>query len=326
MAALNVFLDRIGHMRGIVSAGALDRAILERGIYGSSFEEPIGAGKSDADVSSNGVTEDFFSAAGLPLVSGRWPTPAEFTSGDSVAVVSQNLAALYWRRRPPLGQTLRRSRDGRVFAVVGVVPDARSVAWDIESGGQIYVPLAATPRPTVSNVIVRFQPGQESAFGPVMAAAIANRAGLHVLRADTLANAFGESIDWRRFQSWLFVTLGAAALAIVGVGILGLMAMRTGRRTREVGVRLALGATRAHVRRQLVVEQFVPVAAGLAIGSAGAVWTSTVLRSYLYKPPSYDWSAWIAAVILIVAAALIGISIPAWKASQIEPVKALRQD
>jgi ABC-type antimicrobial peptide transport system permease subunit len=104
------------------------------------------------------------------------------------------------------------------------------------------------------------------------------------------------------------------------------MAMRTGRRTREVGVRMALGATRAHVRRQLVVEQFVPVAAGLAVGSAGAVWASTVLRSYLYKPPSYDWSAWIAAVILIIAAALIGISIPAWKASRIEPVTALRQD
>jgi ABC-type antimicrobial peptide transport system permease subunit len=89
---------------------------------------------------------------------------------------------------------------------------------------------------------------------------------------------------------------------------------------------MVLGATRSGVRRQLIREQFTPVGAGLAIGSAAAIWASTVFRSYLYKPPAYDWSAWTAAVVLIIATGLTGISIPAWKASRIEPVAALREE
>lgn len=323
---LTRFLDQLRRTPGVAHAGALDLPILEESIYVSAFETPEGALKSEADAQSMGVTDDFFDAAGLTLVSGRLPTRREFSEGASVAVVSRRLGERYWRGQSPMGQTIRRSRDGRVFVVVGVVPDVLTVEWDLDSGGDIYVPLAATLHPNVSNILVRFERGHDAALDDVVAVAANDRSGFRLLHAETFSTALGESIDWQRFQSWLFIVLGGAALAIVGVGVLGLMAMRTGRRTREVGVRMALGATRAGVRRQLVREQFGPVAAGLAMGSAAAMWASTVIRSYLYKPPAYDWSAWTAAVILILVAALTGISIPAWKASRIEPVSALRQD
>jgi predicted permease len=326
LAAFEAFLGGLRQIPGVMSAGAEDLPFLERAIYGSAFEEPVGAGKMDADTQSLGITSDFFAATGLDLVSGRFPTRDEFTNGASVAIVSSRLAELYWHSRPAVGEVLRRSRDGRIFTVVGVVPDIRTVSLEHESGGEIYTPLSASPQPNVANILVRFQPGHDDALGDVIAASTSNRAGLHVLSASTLATALGESIDWRRFQAWLFVTLGAAALAIVGVGILGLMAMRTGRRTREVGVRMALGATRLHVRRQLVVEQFRPVATGLVVGSGCAIWATTAIRSYLYKPPAYDWTAWSAAVMLIIAASLMGVAIPAWRASRIDPSKALRTD
>jgi len=124
----------------------------------------------------------------------------------------------------------------------------------------------------------------------------------------------------------LFGTFAAVSLVVVGVGILGLLAMSTARRTREVGIRCALGSTPAAVAGLLLREQLRPVIAGVAVGGAAAVWAVQFVESYLYELSPGDPRIWATAVLLILATAGVGALIPAVRASRVDPLKALRVD
>ena len=128
----------------------------------------------------------------------------------------------------------------------------------------------------------------------------------------------------RRFQSWLFGSFAIAALVIVGVGILGLIAMATARRTREMGIRLALGATRDGLIGLLLREQLRAVVLGVIVGSLVSAWAVRFVKVYLYEITPYDPRVWTAAVAAIVATAAIGTLIPSLRASRVDPVQALR--
>jgi putative ABC transport system permease protein len=145
-------------------------------------------------------------------------------------------------------------------------------------------------------------------------------------KAATLSTLFRDSIALRRFQSWLFGGFAAAALAVVGVGILGLLAMSAARRTKEIGVRCALGATPHLVTRLLIREQLVPVVAGLAAGAALAAWAVGFIEGYVYRLSVADPRIWGAAITLILTTAALGVLLPAQRASRIDPVKALREN
>jgi ABC-type antimicrobial peptide transport system permease subunit len=141
-----------------------------------------------------------------------------------------------------------------------------------------------------------------------------------------LSDVVGASIRPRRFNAWLFSSFGIAAVAIVGAGILGLVAMATGRRRQEIGIRMALGATRAGVVRQILGEQVMSVFIGLSVGGVTAAWLVKYVQSYLYKTPLYDAWSWGAAVALIVAIAFAGALIPSLRASRIDPLQTLRAE
>jgi ABC-type antimicrobial peptide transport system permease subunit len=142
----------------------------------------------------------------------------------------------------------------------------------------------------------------------------------------TLQDALAETIRPRRFTAWLFSGFGVAALLIVGTGILGIVALATSRRVREIGIRMALGATRRRVLTQLLREQCAGVLLGIAIGGLVASWATRFVATYLYKTDPLDRVAWIAAAAGIIVAACIGALIPAHRATRIDPVQALRAE
>jgi ABC-type antimicrobial peptide transport system permease subunit len=145
-----------------------------------------------------------------------------------------------------------------------------------------------------------------------------------VFGALTLEDAMGESIRPRRFSAWLFSGFGIAALLIVGTGVLGVMAMTTTGRVREIGIRMALGATARSVVSQLLREQITSVILGIVAGGLAAAWATKLLTSYLYKTEPTDAIAWAAAAAAILLVAFAGAFVPARRASRIDPVKALR--
>jgi ABC-type antimicrobial peptide transport system permease subunit len=251
--------------------------------------------------------------------------------GAPVAVVSEIVARQYWPQQDAVGRSLH--TKGRAFTVVGVVRDARYVALgQDEPRGTIYWPIAATPRPSVSNVLIRLQPSApvdlEHLVSFVKSRCPACKwSGGHTFRpSETMTSAIDASIREQRLNAWLFSSFGLATLILVGTGILGVIAMTTSRRTREIGVRLALGSTRLRVVSLIAREQVASVCGGLIAGSVTAAWAVGFLDAYLYKLDVYDPPTWFAAMGALLAVVLASGLAPAVRASRIDPAEALRAE
>jgi ABC-type antimicrobial peptide transport system permease subunit len=147
-----------------------------------------------------------------------------------------------------------------------------------------------------------------------------------VRTASTLDDLYRDTVSLRRFQSWLFGGFAAAALVVVGVGILGLLAMSAARRRKEVGIRCALGATPAAVTTLMVREQLGAVLLGLLAGGVVAAWAVGFVEGYLYQLTTTDPRVWGTAVASILAMAAAGTLIPAIRASRVDPLQALRSE
>jgi putative ABC transport system permease protein len=277
------------------------------------------------------VTDGYLDTAGLAVIDGRLPTTEEFATGAPVLVVSESVARGYWPDRPAIGQTLVSNESmrapGRPFTVVGVVEDARYVALDRDAHGAIYYVNAASPDPWLSTVLFRLDANGATSLADVGAWMQTRCPSCTIYGAPTsLDELIATSIRPRTFHAWLFASFAVAALSVAGAGILGLVAMVSSRRTKEIGIRLALGATPAGITWQMVREQTVAVVAGLVAGGLAAVWAVQFVESYLYKLPMYDVPTWMAAIGLLLTASMLAAAIPSVRASRLDPLRALREE
>ena len=324
-------IERLQQVPGVTDVTLVAAQLLRGGGWQAGFDPPPGGSRvPDADWWA--VTAGFYNLIGLRPIEGRVQTDAELRSNAPLLVVSRRIARSYWTGASPIGQTLIAGGlvtlgDGggqrKAYTVIGVVPEVPWFAWDRESP-MFYGPyegLAASP-------FLTFFIRTSGRTGPVMADSLRTVANadpnVRLNKAATLAAMFRDSVTMRRFQSWLFGGFAAAALAVVGVGVLGLLAMSAARRTKEIGIRCALGSTPRDVTRLLVGEQLIAVAAGLVLGGAVAAWAVRFVKGYVYQLSVTDARIWAAAIALIVVTAGLGAIIPALKASRIDPVKALR--
>lgn len=325
----NAVLDRLRLLPGVESVAATAAELLDGGSDEPWFKLPATATRVRLNTDMQAVTADYYRVVQPHLVGGRLPTEAELAHDAPVIVVSEGVARKYWPDTTALGQTLQdngtNGKDGKTFTVVGVVRDVRWWSWDQETA-QIYGPYALLARSPMPTFLIRTSadPGRvtQDALG-----AIGNVDPLlKPVRAAMLDDLFVDSVRPRRFQAWLFGSFALASLFVAGIGIFGQLAMSTVRRTREVGIRLACGATPVRIVRLLVTEQLGPVAIGLAAGGLLAAWTVRFVKSYLYQLTTYDARVWTAAIALILTTAAIGTLIPALRTSRIDPTVALRQE
>jgi ABC-type antimicrobial peptide transport system permease subunit len=135
-----------------------------------------------------------------------------------------------------------------------------------------------------------------------------------------------DTVKPRRLNAWIFGAFASAALAIVAVGVLGLLAMNAARRTREIGIRLALGATRTRVLALLLREQTITVGLGLAAGAVLSYWAVQSVQTYMYQLTVYDLRLWAAAVVLVLAGVGTAALIPSWRATRVDPAETLRAE
>ena len=324
-ATMSELVRTLQWLPGVVAAAGLGDPFLDNLRNGNGFDHP-GTASSEELAEGINVTGGFFTAAGMRALDGRLPTDEELNRGDPVIVVSEQVARTYWPRSRAVGQRLKKSDSGRDFEVIGVVPDARYRTLDRDPDGAIYSSLVAERRFTLMNVIVRFENDADARL-PDVAGLISTRFPMYTVRsARTVTASLGESIRTRRFQTWLFSSFGLAAVVLTGAGILGVMAMTTARRTREVGIRMAVGATRSNVLAHLLREQMLTVFVGLLAGAGISVWAAKFVRAFVYKVDVYDPVVWAVAILTILATATLGTLVPASRASKVDPVKALRTD
>ena len=304
--------------------------------------EPV-AGKAEGSLSRNSpayriIGADYFRTLGLPVVRGREFTAAEEDSPNAarVVIVDENVARYLFGERNPVGQMVRfvpqggedAPTDPRPMEIVGIAPPIRDDLFDRDATPTIYVPAGANYR-AMMNIHVRVaQPGAEATVLDAIRRRLRSAdPGLPVTATTTMQAFHDRSIELWAVSAGgrLFVVFGMLDLLLAIVGLYGVKSYLVAERTREIGIRMALGADRSVVMRMVMKEGAALAAAGMAIGLPLAALLGRALASLLYGVRPLDPLVFASAPLILGVAAMIATYLPARRATRVTPMTALRQ-
>lgn len=273
----------------------------------------------------NVVTPDYFRAVGLRLLRGRDFDARDAADATPVAVVSQSFATKMFGDADPIGQRTRSWRDENVLReIVGVVGEVRYEALTAAIVPQFYVPHPQNSW-NLMNIVVRAASDAPEALTPVLRREIAAMDPLLALsHVRTLAGAAQESIARERYTTLLLSLLAATAVFLGGLGVYGVISHAVSSMRRELGVRIALGASPSHLYALVYRQVGVLLAAGLGLGLAGAWFAARSLGGLLYETKPSDPAAYATTVAVIVIATGLATLLPAWRAAHADPLVAIK--
>ncbi|HEV8497242.1 MAG TPA: ABC transporter permease [Gemmatimonadaceae bacterium] len=271
------------------------------------------------------VTPDYFKAIGVGLVRGRWFTPADRDSLAPVALVNERMVAQQFGGRDPIGRRLRLGPGSPWATIVGIIRDFRHYRLPQPMPPAVYYPYAA--RPSRQQTIVVRTGGDPNALVPSLRAAVRELdPNVALQQVQTFDEAVSRSLWRQRLQSNVLSIFAALSLGLACLGLYGVISYAVAQRTRELGVRVALGATRRNVLMLVFGESGRLVLTGVAVGLTAAYFSARILRTLLYgveatDVPTFAFVAGVLGVISLVAAA-----IPARRAARVDPIVAMRAD
>ena len=320
---------------GMISS---DKNVQRAGINPGADAKPSTAAEGLAFKSAwNSVGANYFSTVGLPVLRGRVFTEAEATQpGPSVAIIDEPLAKKLWPAGDALGQRVQyageKEQQNQTIEIIGIVPVTRHDLFASEEpDGSIYVPFARGFQSNIS-FFVRFHslaPGNEASTADVLRRVVrAVDPSLPIISLQTFAHYLDSNLDlWLvRAGAVMFSVFGGLALGLAVVGLYGVKAYSVARRTREIGIRMALGAQPRMVLRLIMGEGSIMLLCGLAIGLLLAAAVGKILSGILFEVGAFDPPAFASAFIILAAAALITTWLPARRATRINPMVALRTE
>jgi putative ABC transport system permease protein len=277
----------------------------------------------DAEVRA--VTAGFFEVAGVPLLRGRGFTAADHGGAPPVAVVSETMARHYWADEDPIGARI--TFGGPLYEVVGVIGDVRH---ELTEPPYPQAWLAVAQRSDRGMTwLVRAEGGDveaEALLGVLRREVAALDPRLAVFGASTYRQVVAEELAQPRFGAVLLAAFAGVALVLSAVGLYGVMAMSVTERTREIGLRMALGASRRGVLGEVVRRAALVVGAGAVVGAAGALALARMLRGLWYHVGPADPIALAAGVTALLAVGAVAALLPARRASRVDPMTALRDE
>ncbi len=282
------------------------------------------------------VDARYFDVLGIEIVQGR-PFGPEDAGGPPVAIVDENLARWLWPQGVAVGQRFRLDDDGEWLTVVGVARDVlmfgvagmRSSNSMCASGKceyEVYRPLAQTRHSGQHTIVMRVDGDMRATLSAARAALRELDASLPLQAFEPMRQRFVGTLDEPRFLLRLITTFSIVALLLATIGVYAVLAWSVARRTREFGVRIALGARSRDLLRHVLARGAVFASAGVALGLVGASAVSRLLRGLLYGVGPADPAALIAAVVLLGGVALVATVVPARRATRVSPLEALRMD
>ena len=286
------------------------------------------------------ISTDYFATMGIELQQGRVFTSNDDETAPPVVVINQFMARRYWNQRAALGGRIllvgRSYRDGEWVAdsvwhtVIGIVENARARGAGMEGrhapdGPRIYLAYAAIPRKrTGMAVVVRTAADPTGVARQARSVLIGIDPNVAMYDIRPLEELLWEAVSEPRFRTWLLGAFGLLSLALSVVGVYGVMAYSVAQRTRELGIRKALGADQGRIVKYVVRHGLIISALGIAIGVLGALAAAGVLRSYLYNLAPRDPWTFVIAALALGAAALLACLVPALRAARVDPLIALR--
>jgi len=280
-------------------------------------------------VNEREVSAGFFRTLHAKLLAGRYFTDAEDASKPNVVVINHTLARKYFPQEDPVGKQIGDPTlsPSSIKQIVGVVEDFRDGALDEEQGPTVYYPFNQNPSPNFSLMVRTSQ--DERTILPAVATTIRelNR-DVGIEQGSTMNEQINSSQVAYFHRSTAYLVGGFAALALVlsTVGLYGVIAYSMSRRTREIGVRMALGAQRWSIHRMVFREAGWLAAIGIAIGSVCSAATSTLMRGLLFGVQAWDFSTLAVVATVLVVSALVASYVPAHRAASVNPVQALHAE
>ena len=321
-------VERVEAEPGVLSAAAINLLPMTSANLGMGYS----AGDRPDEhrmASVRSVTPGYFRSLGIPLLSGRPLADSDRDGSEEVGLVNETMARQIWPTQDAVGKAVRWDDGSPWFTVVGVVGDVHQHRLDTEPKPEVYRPLAQAFAEMLSPsmyLTVRTA-GDAPALLPAIQAAIwsiddavpiSNVVSMQQVVDSSLANA--------RFFTLLLCVFGALALVLGGLGIYGVGAYAVSRRTREIGVRMALGARRRAMLRSVLARELAPVSLGILLGVTGALVTTKVLASSLFGVTATDPVTFIIVVAVLAAVSVAASYLPARRAARVDPIIALRSE
>jgi predicted permease len=329
LAQQNAFLDdmlqRARSIPGVRSAGVSDVLPFagDRAWQVSAKGHVCPKGQYPPEPYIRMISDGYFEAAGIRLEAGRGFTEQDRASSEKVVIVNQTLARTLWPGQDPIGQVVTQDGGRRV---VGVAADVRHEALEKTGGSEMYIPLRQTGDYSDMELVARTTLPREVFASGIRAVLRPLDPNLPIRDVRSLQDLVDKAVSPRRFLVMLLGGFAAFALLLASLGIYAVISYSVNQRVQEIGIRMALGASPADLQRRILLGTFGLTALGLALGIAASRALSNTLGSLLFGVTSGDPITYLGVgALLIVVAAAAGY-IPAWRASRIDPMVALRSN
>jgi predicted permease len=331
-AFFSALLEKLQALPGVSAAGA----VLDSPAGGDDINiafaiagRPKAAAPAEYRDGFQVVSADYFRTLRIPVLAGRTFTTSDREGAPRVAVLSEAMARRYWRHSDPVGSRITfddpGAADARWYTVVGVVGNVRHQGLGAAPRAEAYLPYAQWPWPFMA-LVVRAA-GEPLALVPAFRRQVASIDPAQPITAvRAMDDLLASSIARPRFTSLLLSLFALVALILASIGIYGVMAYTVAQRTQEIGVRMALGAARGAVLRQVVGRGMAQALLGAACGLGGALALTRALRSLVFEVSVTDRVAFIAAPAILLLCAFLANLLPARRAAEVDPAIAIKQE
>ncbi len=325
-------LERVKQQPGVAEAAVsstypLNPAGITRGPNTVSIlveGKPPDNGQAAPQVDARAVSPAYFSTAGVPLLRGRAFTEADELNAPQVSIVNEAAARHRWGNEDPVGKRVSFDNGQTWVTIVGVVGNVRQYGLDKEPSDEIYGPVAQLG---FGQFLVVKTKGDPMALSKSLRDAVHDvDSETAIDQVKTLQQVLDDSVASPRLTAWLLGLFALVALVITAAGISGVMALAVAQRTKEIGIRLALGATRTRIVTMIMRQGMTLVLVGLALGVAGALALNGLIASLLFSTPGADPVTFAAVSCLLMLVAGTACLIPSLRATAIDPMLTLRRE
>jgi putative ABC transport system permease protein len=325
------FHRRVDAIPGVVASGAVGALPMGGGGFylGRTFireGEPEPPNGSEYSSMWNVITPGFVRATGLQLIAGRDFTDQDSEESAPVVIVSQTLAKQMFPNQNPIGKVIRSWRDdNKPREIVGIVADVKVSSLQESTQGTAYVPHQQDPWGTIAYV-VRTNGDPTRYVGPVRSELSGLNRNIALANVRSMAAVHETALAEPKFNMFLIASFSALALLLATVGLFGVIAYTVSQRTREIGIRMALGAQKNQILAMVMSRGIRITLLGSALGLAGSLLLSRTLASVLFDVRPTDVSTYVVLFVALTATAMLATFVPALRATRVEPLIALRSD
>jgi predicted permease len=324
-------LERVRQLPGVTSAGiASALPLVWKGGTAGFIPEGVPIDRSlHYDANNRTASTGYMETLGFTLKSGRFFDSRDSATGAPVGIINETMARQYWPNLDPLGRRFKYDgQDSPWRTIVGIVADTRVMGIERPTRAEMYFPIAQSsenwmwPRDMAIKTT-----GDPSSFVRAASEAVwAVDRDQPISNVDTMDEIVARELKERQLQTTLMTTFAGLALFLAAVGIYGVLSFMVTERTAEIGVRLALGGHPSGIRARFVWRGLSLAALGLSIGLVGAFWGTALIDRLLFNVRAHDWRTFAVQAAVIVVVCLAAAYLPARRASQVDPIIALRNE